>query len=397
MNLIHCVQNMVPCNSSQHICELCDNLCKEIDLRESPAIVFSSEQTSPQTVGWIHPIIVLPSQELPTTDDGLKMLLLHELHHCKGRDNGWKALTLVLLTIYWFHPLIRWVVSSFARECELVCDEKILRGTAASTKHEYTEMLLKFSAQCDFTSSLSSLQSNLRSNFAATEQRVKQIYLVDSKKPGRSFLLLSLLFLFPCLGIIEYQKPSNAVPSFVTNYVNPNFTEAGHFLLSENPKGLSTDFEFNIDSSKKQYQFPIVTNNIIHRRTGGSETHRNTLCFLATSENVLVVSICDGTIVAIQEKETMNLNENELMLGSLGKYIIIDCGSGLSIRYTFLDSIFVQPGQTVSAGDVLGTAGHTGASYGNTDQCGICILQDGIMVDPLPYFDFDIPIETASY
>lgn len=87
------------------------------------------------------------------------------------------------------------------------------------------------------------------------------------------------------------------------------------------------------------------------------------------------------------------MSEEELMLSSLGKYIIVDCGNGLLIRYTFLDSILVQPGQTVAVGDVLGTAGHTGSSYGNTDQCGLSILQDGVMIDPLPFFALDIPIE----
>ena len=78
---------------------------------------------------------------------------------------------------------------------------------------------------------------------------------------------------------------------------------------------------------------------------------------------------------------------------ALGKYLVLHCGNGLSVRYTFLDSVAVEPGQHVSAGDVLGTAGHTGASYGDTDQCGVYVMQDGLMVDPLLFFDIDVPIQ----
>ena len=83
-------------------------------------------------------------------------------------------------------------------------------------------------------------------------------------------------------------------------------------------------------------------------------------------------------------------------MSSLGKYAIIDYGDGLTVRYTFLSSVAVQVGQTVSAGDILGVVGHTGASYGDIDQCGIYVMQEGTMVDPLLFFDVDVPVQIIS-
>ena len=54
---------------------------------------------------------------------------------------------------------------------------------------------------------------------------------------------------------------------------------------------------------------------------------------------------------------------------------------------TYLDSVLVEVGQWVSAGDILGTVGNTGGSYGYPDQCGIYVMQDGLMVDPTLFFD----------
>lgn len=71
----------------------------------------------------------------------------------------------------------------------------------------------------------------------------------------------------------------------------------------------------------------------------------------------------------------------------LGKYVIVDCGDGISIRYTYLDTVLVEVGQRVSTGDVLGTAGNTGGSIGYDDQCGVFVMQDGLMVDPLLFFN----------
>ncbi len=117
------------------------------------------------------------------------------------------------------------------------------------------------------------------------------------------------------------------------------------------------------------------------------------LYFIAEESDKSVLAGCNGIISIVQAKSVDELSEEELSLGPLGKYVVLDCGNGLSVRYTFLDSVAVEPGQHVSAGDVLGTAGHTGASYGDTDQCGVYVMQDGLMVDPLLFFDIDVPIQ----
>ena len=52
--------------------------------------------------------------------------------------------------------------------------------------------------------------------------------------------------------------------------------------------------------------------------------------------------------------------------GSLGNWILIDHGSGVATGYGHLTSggVFVSPGETVTAGQLIGAVGSTGASTG---------------------------------
>jgi murein DD-endopeptidase MepM/ murein hydrolase activator NlpD len=50
--------------------------------------------------------------------------------------------------------------------------------------------------------------------------------------------------------------------------------------------------------------------------------------------------------------------------GGYGRMVEVDHGNGVSTRYAHLSSIGVVPGQTVSAGTILGRVGSTGRSTG---------------------------------
>ncbi len=87
--------------------------------------------------GLVHPKIYLPAT-LATHDR--PYVIAHEKAHIRRRDHWWKGIGFLLLTVYWFHPLL-WVgYAIFCRDMEFACDEAALRTLATGDVDERTEI-----------------------------------------------------------------------------------------------------------------------------------------------------------------------------------------------------------------------------------------------------------------
>ncbi len=99
---------------------------------------------TPFILGVFRPKIYLPSgmQQADTVH-----VIAHELAHLKRHDHIIKPLGFLLLTVYWFNPVL-WIAYLFlCRDIELACDEKVIAGMASADKKAYSEALLSCSMQ----------------------------------------------------------------------------------------------------------------------------------------------------------------------------------------------------------------------------------------------------------
>ena len=72
----------------------------------------------------------------------LRHVLSHESTHAKHLDPLWSLLRCVCLTVYWFDPLV-WVAASCSKtDCELACDESVLKELGENERIGYGETLL---------------------------------------------------------------------------------------------------------------------------------------------------------------------------------------------------------------------------------------------------------------
>ena len=106
----------------------------EFNIERSITLRYSNDVAVPFTSGWLRLTIMLPRTALSWSEDRLRIVLRHELIH--ARKNDWAFLIFLncVSAVLWFHPGVRWLRSSFAREIELACDETLLTsGTPADT------------------------------------------------------------------------------------------------------------------------------------------------------------------------------------------------------------------------------------------------------------------------
>ena len=99
---------------------------------------------TPFILGLVSPRIYLPSD---MGEEDQIYVLEHEKAHLKRKDHWWKPFGFVLLSIYWFHPLIWVAYILLCRDIEMACDEKVIRDLGVDGKKAYSSALLNCSVR----------------------------------------------------------------------------------------------------------------------------------------------------------------------------------------------------------------------------------------------------------
>ncbi|HLV94064.1 MAG TPA: M56 family metallopeptidase [Candidatus Acidoferrales bacterium] len=82
--------------------------------------------TAPVTVGFFHPVVILPERwrEWPRTQ--LDAILTHEGEHARRRDSLVQWLALLNHAVFWFHPAAWWLERNLSALAEQACDDAVL-------------------------------------------------------------------------------------------------------------------------------------------------------------------------------------------------------------------------------------------------------------------------------
>lgn len=97
---------------------------------------------TPFIFGIIRPKIYLPSLMY---EEDRTFVLAHERAHLKRRDHLWKPLGFLILSVYWFNPVIWLSYILLCRDIELACDEKVIKEMGAEMKKPYSMALINCS------------------------------------------------------------------------------------------------------------------------------------------------------------------------------------------------------------------------------------------------------------
>lgn len=233
--------------------ERLDTLSRRLGLARAVRLLQSTEVDVPSTVGWLSPVVLLPVSTLsglPTRQ--LEMVLAHELAHIRRHDFAVNLAQVVVETLFFYHPAVRWMSNVIRVEREHCCDDVAVSASGNSVS--YARALTALEALRVLPSESSHAMSALGGSLP---ERVRR--LVSPAAPrcssrwvaGASVLTLvsSLAVAAPLTSLVLGQSPASntsskappgvaipAPPDAAEPPAPPSAPSAPRFTVAPNPK-----------------------------------------------------------------------------------------------------------------------------------------------------------------
>lgn len=146
-------------------------------------ILICDEVSSPFILGFIKPKIYMPST---LSESNAQYVISHERAHLRRKDYLWKPLGFIILSVYWFNPLVWISYIMLCRDIELACDEKVLKEKGEKEKKAYSEALFSCSAKQKYITACPVAFGEV-----GVKQRIKAV--LNYKKPAFWVILIALI------------------------------------------------------------------------------------------------------------------------------------------------------------------------------------------------------------
>jgi murein DD-endopeptidase MepM/ murein hydrolase activator NlpD len=309
-----------------------------VEIRQTQAAI------SPFIAGWNRMILVVPAYIWQLSAQQRHLLLAHELVHLKRRDPQQLLVLRILVACCWFIPVLRHIEKSFIRSIELAVDQAVLakQPELAAIYGQTLISSLKLS-QTGHSSALTAgfIHSNTDHDFY--QQRLQQLF---QHSPALSVWQRWCVSIALACSLVLLQISSSAL-----SYSEP----PQEWLL---PVGKVPVNSFYAE------KHPIRQNR----------PHQG-LDFGAAA----------GTTITAAQKGKVLIADATSLNSVYGKVVLIDHGHGYQTLYAHLDEFSIAAGQTVKAGESIGTVGTTGRVTG--PHLHFEILFDGRQQDPADYLN----------
>lgn len=119
--------------------------CRELHIRRSIPVYTTPYLKSPVTSGSIRPRIYIPLHLLSCFDSvSFRYIMLHELQHYRHLDAVAGQLINLIGALYWFNPMVHYVLRQMRNDRELACDSSVLSSLAETEYTAYGHTLINF-------------------------------------------------------------------------------------------------------------------------------------------------------------------------------------------------------------------------------------------------------------
>jgi beta-lactamase regulating signal transducer with metallopeptidase domain len=114
-------RGLQPINDAS-LSEMADVLARQMGCRRPVELKQSASLTTPATMGWRRPVIVLPGDWQTWTNQERRVVLAHEIAHVARGDYLAWLLSQISVALHIYHPLAHWLAARLRLEQELAAD-----------------------------------------------------------------------------------------------------------------------------------------------------------------------------------------------------------------------------------------------------------------------------------
>jgi hypothetical protein len=154
-------------------------------------LIRSKYVSTPMLTGLIRPVVVIPEKEIEKTD--MKLIIEHELTHYKHKDLYVNLLSILVLCLHWFNPIVYYCIPAIQGDGELYCDETVLKNKNMNYRKTYGKMII------NMIPTVSSKQVALYTCFYSKKLSVKR-RLINIMKNNSKMKKISILSIATILG-----------------------------------------------------------------------------------------------------------------------------------------------------------------------------------------------------
>lgn len=272
----------------------------------TPLLYRNPLAATPMMIGIFRPAIILPGREY--TNEQLRAVLLHELTHLRRKDVLVKWLSVFVVALHWFNPIVWLVRREIDRACELACDEAVIRNLDTDGKQNYGETLLYVAA--DSKTPHAVLSTTMCEEKKALKERLSAI--MRSKKQTRLAIIVSAVLVVAVGSIAIALGAGRATAK--SNYNFDTFIVSGYklhgymddeaisTLTPTEPLNSESGYEYNFeeirfdldaDSCITRFHLNVYDIGIFNMWVQYSEHHpdkregNNGLAFLGDGDDIL--------------------------------------------------------------------------------------------------------------
>ncbi|AWI04264.1 hypothetical protein B9W14_07040 [Clostridium drakei] len=311
---IKIIKKLSDTNYISNFNEVLNNCMKTMNIKKKFTLMYTDYAISPCLEGIIHPIILISRKTAESiSSQELKYIIMHELCHFKKLDIVINWIIIILNTIYWFNPIIRYGFYKMKQDCEISCDSDVLKYLNDAENIHYGNTIIKI---LEINTNYNTLLGTTSMIKDKSEIKKRITLILKYKKVSLKSIILGILAI-TLIGSTGLTKASNLktegnLNSIPVSEVNSSATFDKNLWNTTFELWDGKDF-YKINTNKKSYSINVT-----------SDTKFGTVNIKIYNDKKVLFEKCNpkNEIINIPEEDTENVKIETTGKLTKGSYTI---------------------------------------------------------------------------